>query len=136
MTKDARLKFLESLKIVNGRPAGGYIADAKKQFSKAEFQEFLSAFGWGTLGEDHQDYECVKAGTCGHANVFICDPAHCGGNGFKLGDVVRTLSPNERIEFLMSLRFANGRATNLQLDKIRRSLKPADIAELEKMGRP
>ena len=91
--------------------------------------------GWGQLEDDHVGYSCYKAGDCAKVTDHICDPSKCTGLTFTLGSKLRVVSVAERAEFLLALRFDRGRATNLPLNRIRRHLKPADIADLEKMAR-
>jgi hypothetical protein len=135
LPKKVRLQFLESLVIANGHPASARIGAVKKNLSRADWQSFKAMMGWSALNADHEGYCCSGAGECKKCIEHICDPGKCTGPCKSLAELLQAVPVRQRNDFLMGLRFKNGRATSLPLARVRSHLKPAAAAELEKMAR-
>jgi hypothetical protein len=130
LPRKVRLQFLQSLVVVDGHPAGARIDQVKKSLTGAEWKEFKAMFGW--VASDHEGYSCIQ-GECKTWQGSICAPEYCHGGCLPLGNVLASAPQGARDDFLMALKFRDGRAVKPPLEKVRRHLKPAEAAELEKM---
>jgi hypothetical protein len=79
LPREVRLQFLESLRIMNGRPASAKIDSVKKHLSAAEWQQLKSTFGWEHLGAEYENMCCNPGGTCSPCIGYVCDERCHGG---------------------------------------------------------
>jgi hypothetical protein len=155
--EDARLRFLESMKFVDGRVASMRVDEVKVSLGSSNYVALMKS----CTCSGHEGYECKANNSnfwqCTAQQGYVCDTATCNTQNDKKDKAMafgagstfyQGLSAPERKKFLESLDFVNGRLVSVyigdaqqklagpEFDKTMRALgvQPADVKSRARDG--
>jgi hypothetical protein len=131
--KEVRLEFLASLMFKNGGLATAYIGGIKSHLSSAQYKQLFQFLAGKLEPGDYEGYACDGNATCVETKKAICISRNCtvgGPRGVTLGVMLARAPERDRVSFLESLDFRDGRLSSADMSRIRTSLSTQQFESL------